>query len=64
MKDGNEVAKTDTVVTLDKLARNVVDDQSLDDSVVSHRVMVVVKHPSAIKCGISLVLSGYRHRTL
>lgn len=44
----------DTVVTLDKLARNVVDDQSSDDDVVNCRVTVVVKHPSIIKCGISL----------
>ena len=56
--------RMDTVVTLDKLARNVVDDQSSDDDVVNCRVTVVVKHPSIIKCGISLVLSRYRHRTL
>ena len=35
-------------------------NQSLDDSVVNCRVVVVAKHPSVIKCGISLVLSGYR----
>ena len=29
-------------------------NQSLDDNVVSYRVVVVTKRPSAIKCGISL----------
>lgn len=28
-------------------------NQSSDDDVVSYRVVVVAKHPSAIKCGIS-----------
>ena len=40
--------------TLDKLACNVVDNQSSDDDVVSCQVTVVIKHPSIIKCGISL----------
>ena len=39
-----------------KLERNVRCDQSLDDSVVSHRVMVVADHPSSIKCGISCIV--------
>ena len=29
-------------------------DQSYDEYVVNHRVMVVADHPSVIKCGISL----------
>jgi len=31
----------------------VDDDHSTDDVVVSYRVVIVVKHPSVIKCGIS-----------
>ena len=46
------------------LARNVRSNQSLDDSVVSHQVVVVADHPSVINYGISLVLSRYRYRTL
>ena len=39
--------------SLGSLECNVRCDQSLDDSVVSHRVMIVADHPSVIKCGIS-----------
>ena len=39
-----------------KLARNVRSNQSLDDNVVTHRVMDVADYPSAIKCGISFVV--------
>ena len=35
-------------------------NQSYDEYVVNCRVVVVAKHPSVIKCGISLVLSRYR----
>ena len=45
----------DTVVTLDKLERNVRSNQSLDDNVVTHRVVGVADYPSTIKCGISFV---------
>ena len=38
------------------MARNVDDNHSTDDVVVSYRVIVVVKHPSVIKCGISFVV--------
>jgi hypothetical protein len=38
-------------------------NQSLDDSVVNCRVVVVAKHPSVIKCGISFddVSDGLDH---
>jgi hypothetical protein len=51
--------KVDTVVTLDKLERNVRRNQSLDDNVVTHRVMDVADYPSAIKCGISFVVVSH-----
>ena len=65
-KDGNEaeISKRIRWSRWRKLERNVDGNQSLDDSVVNCRVVVVSIHPSVIKCGISLVLSGYRHRTL
>lgn len=31
-------------------------NQSLDDNVVSYLLVVVTKHPSVIKCGISFVV--------
>ena len=50
-KDGNEILWVDTVVTLDKLKRNVRSDQSLDDSVVNLQRKVVADYPSIIKFG-------------
>ena len=42
------------------LDHNVDGNQSYDEYVVNCRVVVVSRHPSVIKCGISLVLSRYR----
>jgi hypothetical protein len=56
MKDGNEaeISKRIRWSRWNKLECNVRSDQSLDDNVVTHRVMGVADYPSAIKCGISL----------
>jgi hypothetical protein len=45
-KDGNEVERRIRWSRWRKLDRNVRSNQSLEDSVVSHRVMVVADHPS------------------
>jgi hypothetical protein len=47
-KDGNDKF---TVVTLDKLECNVRSNQSLDDNVVTHRVMRVADHPNVFYYG-------------
>ena len=69
-KDGNEVESSCSKMLIRKLWSrwimlecNVRCDQSLDDSVVSHRVMIIADHPSVIKCGISFadVSDGLDH---
>ena len=52
-KDGNETERWIRWSRWRMLARNVRSNQSLDDSVVSHRVVVVADHPSVINYGIS-----------
>lgn len=56
MKDGNEAEMWIRWSRWNKLERNVDGNQSLDDNVVSYRVVVVTKHPSVIKCGISCIV--------
>ena len=64
-KDGNEaeISKRIRWSRWRMLEHNVDGNQSLDDSVVNCRVVVVSRHPSVIKCGISFadVSDGLDH---